>query len=159
FPDEYSPSSVVLVFTRAESDLTPDDLDFIDGEVKQRIIRNAPPEDVNPIVNLLSPKMEHIGALLVSPDKRSALLLAPLKTPFQDRHNIGVIDKIEEVVNQVREEKLIPHGLQVAIAGSAVAGRDLDREQGSSVHAIEGWTIVIVIVLLLLLYRAPVAAL
>src|SRR5262249_53280470 len=94
FQDEYSPSSVVLVFSRDESELTGQDFDLIDPEIRQRIIRSVP-RDEEIITNVLSPKLENIGTLLVSPDKKSALLLAPLKTPFQDRRNIAVIEKIE----------------------------------------------------------------
>ncbi|MBI3409932.1 MAG: MMPL family transporter [Planctomycetes bacterium] len=159
FPNDYAPSSIVLVFTRADGEVGEKDFEFTKRELTERLSRSISTEQKDLIAARRTPDENGSGALLVSPDKKSALVLVELKTPFQDPRNVAIIDSIEKVLEQLRAEKKLPAGLEAAVAGSAVAGRDLDRAEADSVRAIEVWTIVIVIALLMLLYRAPVAAL
>ncbi len=53
----------------------------------------------------------------------------------------------------------MPEGLRIALTGSAVLGRDTMLAESRSARAIESWTIWIVIILLLVYYRAPFIAL
>lgn len=53
----------------------------------------------------------------------------------------------------------VPAGLQLALTGSTVLGRDTMVAESESARAIESWTIWLVIILLLLFYRATVIAL
>jgi RND superfamily putative drug exporter len=96
--------------------------------------------------------------LLDSPDGRATLVKLDLTTPFLDRNNPVLIAQIEGLLERLVQERVMPAGLDYALTGSAVAGRDLDAAQSRSVRAIEFWTIVAVVVLLLLLYRAPLLA-
>src|SRR5262249_5366813 len=101
---------------------------------------------------------DDIGALLVSEDNKATLVLIELSTPLQDRRNQQVVDDTEQLIADLAAAQKIPAGLQVHVTGSATAGRDLDRAETDSAHSIEVWTIGIVVVLLLLIYRAPLLA-
>ncbi len=51
--------------------------------------------------------------------------------------------------------RAIPVGLDVAFSGTAIYGRDAMMESQKSSRATEKWTVLLVIVLLLIMYRAP----
>jgi RND superfamily putative drug exporter len=111
------------------------------------------------IARIRAPEDPGVGALLLSRDKRAALVLVELTTPFLDRRNWATVEKIEGLVATLRREKAVPPGLEIAITGSATAGRDVGRAELKSAHDVEVWTIVVVVALLLLTYRAPLVAL
>lgn len=52
----------------------------------------------------------------------------------------------------------IPQGLDITFSGTATYGRDSIREADRSGRATEKWTVILVVVLLLLMYRAPLLA-
>jgi RND superfamily putative drug exporter len=62
-------------------------------------------------------------------------------------------------VEALRQAGEVPPGLDVALTGSAVVGRDLRQAGRQSAAATERWTVLLVVALLLLLYRAPFLAL
>jgi RND superfamily putative drug exporter len=160
FPDSYTASSVVLALSREGAELAERDRSFIADVLTPRLEDLADDEDLAPILGATRSLADRgVGALLVSPDRRATLVLVELATPFIDRRNARVVAKIEDVVDTLRGEHKVPDGLEVAVTGSATAGRDLLRAEGEGARAIEVWTVVVVVVLLLLLYRAPVAAL
>ena len=51
--------------------------------------------------------------------------------------------------------RAIPVGLDVAFSGTAIYGRDAMMESQKSARATEKWTVLLVIFLLLIMYRAP----
>lgn len=51
--------------------------------------------------------------------------------------------------------RAIPVGLDVAFSGTAIYGRDAMMESQKSAKATETWTVLLVIILLLVMYRAP----
>ncbi len=159
FPLEYSPSSVVLVFARAEGPLQEKDKQFIEREVAPGVgaIAAADPENIITSVRTLAER--RAGALLVSPDKQATLVLVELSTALSDPRNQSVVGDLEKLVDRLRADNKIPDGLDAAVTGSATAGRDLTRAEIESMRAIEAWTVIVVIGLLLLLYRAPLVAL
>ena len=85
------------------------------------------------------------------------LVVVELKTVFQSAANPEVIERVEELLGKIKPD--VPAGLTVSLGGSATAGRDLDFAEEETAHNIEFWTIGIVIVLLLVIYRAPLVAL
>src|SRR5439155_2712063 len=53
----------------------------------------------------------------------------------------------------------VPHGLEIHLTGNAVVGRDLRQAEKRSADAVGRWTVLLVILLLLAIYRAPLVAL
>ena len=120
-----------------------------------------------------------IGKLLESSDGRASLVIVELTTEFLNRENRETIDAIERLIrNEVGQPPgtlwsserpawqraglrpgLIQQRLGVATSGEATVGRDMLRASDESAEATEFWTVVLVIILLVLLYRAPVVAL
>lgn len=108
-----------------------------------------------------------IGPLLNSKDSQASLIFVELTTEFFEKRNRKTITKIEDLISRdgdlrkgdLGKAGLIPPGLDVAISGLAVAGRDLKLAAEESANATETATVVLVVILLLIIYRAPVLAL
>ncbi len=104
-----------------------------------------------------------IGDLLVSEDKKATTIVLGLKTEFLDQANIALVDRVEKFVKQLSlthasEEMSMPGGLDIAVSGSATFGRDMIREAHNSAKSTEKWTVILVVGLLIMIYRAPALA-
>jgi RND superfamily putative drug exporter len=110
---------------------------------------------------------QSIGPLLKSKDSQASLVFVELTTEFFEKRNRETITKIEDLISRdgdlrkgdLGKADLIPPGLDVAISGLAVAGRDMKLAAEESANATETATVVLVVFLLLIIYRAPVLAL
>ena len=122
-------------------------------EVVERIRKSV---EVEPVVrkirNYRTPVM---GRLLDSPDDYASLVMIAFETDFTAVKNGPVIERIEELLETLKR----PAGLRVAITGTATAGRDMRVAADESGRATENLTVILVVVLLILIYRAPVLAL
>jgi RND superfamily putative drug exporter len=161
FPAEYWGSSIAVVLWRDEAKLTSQDKQIITGVLapKLEVLFTTEVDHPSILTRIRTLADRGSGALLVSPDRKASLILMELRTPFIDPKNPPIVAKIEQALTSVRAEENVPEGLQMALTGSATAGRDLEREARLSARTIEVWTIAVVGVLLLLLYRAPLVAL
>lgn len=104
-----------------------------------------------------------IGPLLVSKDKMSTLVVVQLHTEFLSRENGLLLERIEAFIGDVKlhradypAEQRIPANLDLAISGSATVGRDMLTGERQSTQNTELYSKVLVIILLVILYRAPV---
>jgi RND superfamily putative drug exporter len=187
FPEDRASSTIVLVLYR--SDKQPGQLDkdrkFIE-EVLDPGLRKiaeaegglasepAPSEEplfaddkaapVKPanrsiMARIHTPNAPGFGALLVSPDRQVLLVVIELTTSFLEHNNWPTLAKVEDLVEGLRMQGKLPPGLDIAVTGSAAIGRDHSLAQLQSVHATERLTVLLVIVLLILIYRAPLLAL
>ena len=96
-----------------------------------------------------------IGPLLDSKDGHSTLVLVELTKEFLNRGNKLVLGRVEELLASIK----VPAGLDVALSGSATVGRDMKVAEQESAAQTDHYTKVLVIVLLLLIYRAPLMVL
>jgi len=106
-------------------------------------------------------------------------VIVELTTEFLNRENRQTIEAIEGLIrNEVGQPagtiwsrglpaweqaglnpRVIQQRLGVATSGEATVGRDMLRASDDSAEATEFWTVVLVVILLVVLYRAPVVAL
>ncbi len=115
-----------------------------------------------------------VGRLLNSDDKQASLVLIELPTEFLDSRNQSLIGKIEKLIGHIdrngkrqpgklHSEDLppserVPPGLDLRLSGSATVGRDMIRAAAESSRDTELWTVGLVLLLLALIYRAPLMA-
>lgn len=114
------------------------------------------------ITNIRTFSDKSLGHLLESEDKKASLVIVELRHEFLDKRNRPAISAIEELIapdGELRQEHLIPPGLDLAMSGSATVGRDMTVLGESSADATEKLTVVLVIILLIIIYRAPFLAL
>lgn len=96
-----------------------------------------------------------IGPLLESKDGHATLVLVELASDFLDRRNKLVLSRIVELLESKEVQPEWQAGLDVAISGSATVGQDMKVAEAESAKQTELYTKVLVIVLLLAIYRAP----
>ncbi|MFY8056163.1 MAG: MMPL family transporter, partial [Planctomycetaceae bacterium] len=104
-----------------------------------------------------------VGELLVSEDKQATTIVLWLTTEFLDQANVRIVNEVEAFVEQMRrvpsgQAGSLPAGLEIAISGSATFGRDMMMESRKSAKSTEDWTVILVVVLLIGIYRAPALA-
>jgi RND superfamily putative drug exporter len=121
------------------------------------------PEKTSPasrpvITSIHTPNAPGRGALLVSPDRRALLVVMELTTDFLMTRNWPIIAKIEKLVEQLREQGKVPPGVDIYLTGSAVLGRDHTQAEYQSARATTLLTVILVVGLLILIYRAPLLA-
>jgi RND superfamily putative drug exporter len=110
------------------------------------------------IARIRTPNAPGQGALLVSEDQQVLLVVVELTTEFLSTHNWKTLTKIEDLVGDLRRDGKVPAGTDVAVTGSAVIGRDHNLAQLQSARNTEWLTVILVIALLVLIYRAPLLA-
>jgi putative drug exporter of the RND superfamily len=160
FPDEYFGSTVVVALSREDREILDTDRQFISQILTPRLDELAIAGHGEAIVSqILTSEDTDAGVLLISPDKKATLVVVELTTEFLDRSSALVADQVEELIGELQREGQIPAGLEVGLTGSATLGRDTRRAEDASARAVERWTILVVVALLLLLYRAPLLAL
>ncbi|WP_339729547.1 MMPL family transporter [uncultured Gimesia sp.] len=189
FPDDLLASSIVIVVRREHGDqgLMPADLTFIEEKLKPQLEKIADPEkfkDQNKdktdekesltttedssgqkslpsnISRIRTYTDKTIGDLLQSEDNKASLVIVELSTEFLDQSNGKTVASIENLIHHNDEfKKLIEPGLDITLSGIATVGRDMIRAANQSAEATELWTVLLVIILLIMIYRAPILAL
>lgn len=104
-----------------------------------------------------------IGHLLDSADGKATLVIISLTTEFAADVNIPLIWKIEQLRNELKFDPpdpslRIPDGMELSLSGTATVGRDMRNASKESSERTESATIILVLVLLILIYRAPLLA-
>ena len=104
------------------------------------------------------------GPLLDSRDGKATLVRISLTTDYTEKVNAPLIEAVQRLLDPAVEGSLrragqIPAGLDLYLSGPAVVGNDMREAADESGSATEVATVVLVVGLLILIYRAPVLAL
>lgn len=165
FPDDPLKSIVVVVVWRFKQQLIDEDLDFIEDALKPGLERIKTEQNLDPKLEIYTPRSPHKGKLLVSEDREAAMVVMPLKSEFLEWGNLRVIESVEKLLytdlkknDPETHKSLIPPGLFLSMSGSATVGRDMLVAGQESAKATELWTTILVVLLLLAIYRAPLLA-
>lgn len=183
FSNNQMGSNVFIVVRREKGDgLLDEDKSFIEDTLVPRLKKTlnipdkndsdetpqkpaetpAAPESVVTAVHTFADK--EYGQLLTSEDQKSTLIMLEFTTDFTERKNDPYIASIEKLigkagqVGELQKEKGFPTGLDLTLSGSATVGRDMHVAARESAHNTEAATIILVIVLLFAIYRAPILA-
>ncbi len=185
FPEESAASNIMLVVHRTAGEAAHVEADkkwiedVLEPDLRQMAQRagwmasEAPPSDEplfgnepakpagpKPLISRIrTPNAPGAGALLVSADGKVLLVLVELTTEFMSQANWPIIAKVDELVAQLRSTGRMPTGLDIALTGSAVIGRDQIEAELRGVSDTGKLTVAMVVLLLMLIYRAPFLAL
>jgi RND superfamily putative drug exporter len=110
------------------------------------------------IAHINTPNTPGAGVFLVSPDGQAQLVVLELVTDLLSHANWPIINKVEKVIEDLKNEHKVPAGTNLAMTGSAVIGRDHSVAEVESVRATGLLTVLLVIGLLIVIYRAPLLA-
>jgi uncharacterized membrane protein YdfJ with MMPL/SSD domain len=126
FPDEYADSGIVLIVARDEegAELGEQDKQFI-APSPTPALKQLAAEEGGPVAGseagatrgqrlsarIRDPEEPGIGARLLSRDRKAALVLVELTTPFLDQRNWATVEKAEALVAGLRQEIKVPASL------------------------------------------------
>ncbi len=165
FPQDLLKSSIVVVVRRESHPLVEADERFLHDVLRPKLEEIAESTPDGRVASVKTSRDPLMGKLLVSDDRRASLAVIALTAEFLDHKNGDVIDAVERVVTDLRTEidrttgqPVVPPGLSIALSGTATVGRDMLKASRESSQKTELWTVVLVIGLLLLIYRAPFLA-
>ncbi|PQO44085.1 MMPL family transporter [Blastopirellula marina] len=101
-----------------------------------------------------------VGKMLVDPEQNAGLIILHLTNEFAATDNIRIVSQIEALVDKMREEVHASGDdqLKIGVTGSAAIGGDMLLAAKESIASTEFYTIALVILILLIVYRAPLLA-
>ncbi len=158
FDDKSGKSEIVVVLERSDASLTPRDL--LDAEeVGRRLIKPLAGQDPSLLrhTTIRTPKsLEVMGSRnpLISADRKAAMVCLFLPHKDTSGDAVHMVDRVHAVVDAYP----FAAGLQTAITGSAGFCRDYLLAHERSHDKTLSVTVVAIIIVLLLVYRAPLAA-
>ncbi len=143
------PLSDTEVFALLESGLRSmleDQPQFIDVWSARRPAANEPERRFKEVV----------ADRLRSEDGQAGLVLVQLSTEFMATANMQVLDRVLALLDAVRASPNFPHDrLRLGACGSAAVGADMLTAAKESIQRTEFTTVALVVLILLLVYRAP----
>lgn len=186
FPEDILASQVFVVVRRTSNaeGLSEEDREFVDEVLVPRVmdavgydpdeedeVRSADEEQV--VTRIRWFRTRGTGTQLESEDNKATLVQVELRNEFLNKQNHGTVKAIEDLLaklryevktittdaGETREVPVVPGGLDLAISGNATFGRDMMKAAQDSAKATERWTVALVILLLLVIYRSPLLAL
>ena len=184
FPDDLDQSNIVLVVRREQGEgLLSEDYEFLSRWVipELRRIAGLPTEEdlsedvEDPVAAEAAAKAriaqgidsfedKRVGELYISDNKQATSIVVSLRTEFLDQSNTDLVDEVEAFVNKLKHtptdtnEPSLPAGMEIALSGTATFGRDMIQESRNSAKSTEKWTVILVVGLLIVIYRAPALA-
>lgn len=155
FPQYQGRSQFVLICVRERGRLNSHDRDLVErlgASIEKLRDRGLPVSDV------WTPRSAVVGEKLISPDGRAALVVVILEREFMATANIEALGLMRAHLDRFREQQRVPPSLLLGITGSAAIGGDMLTAAKESIQNTELATVLTVLAILLLVYRAPLLA-
>ena len=156
FPGDVFASNLVLAFERIDSPLDEDDFKAIDA-IRDALEKLRHDEPSLAIQAIHAPADPILGRKLKSADSRCALVKVQLQSPYMAVQTRFTVDRIDEVASRELAAQGVS-GLKMHPTGPAGIGRDLIKVSTNSLENTTLATVLLVIVILLWVYRAPLLA-
>lgn len=157
FPQDVFASRAIFAVERPDRPLDDADLALADRLVADLNDLRAAEPDLQ-IGRVYSHADPFIGERLLSADGRCTLIQVALQTPYLALQTRKAVDRAEAVLRR-RLAEAGRRAPRLLVTGPAGVGRDLTRASADSLHATTLATVLLVLVVLLLVYRAPLLAL
>ncbi len=157
-PDTYRIRGELLAkLGEAEAAAIDLDTDKLLSEQNTPLLSNPLPAWYSAMRDVWTWRNAIVGHKLASTDRQARLISIQLDTELTATGNIEILNGIEELVEGLRGQyaDLLSDGVQVEVSGSAAFGADMLRAASSGVRLTELVTIVLVLLILSLVYRAP----
>lgn len=85
----------------------------------------------------------------------AVMVVGRLATDMMATENVSILNKVTEIVEQARSNAGKPDGLKIGLSGSAMIGGDMQSSVQESLKSTELTTVVLVLLCLVVIYRAP----
>jgi RND superfamily putative drug exporter len=157
FPQDVFASRLIFALEREDRPLSNADFALADQMVAdlEKLRQQAPELKISAISSYQDGL---IGSRLTSPDQHCTLIQVSLGTPYLALQTQATVDRAQKVVQQ-RLAAAGPDAPRLFTTGAAGLGRDLTKSYGQGLDATLWATILLVVAVLLLVYRAPLLAL
>ncbi len=160
FPDAKAKSQVVLIVSRDDDQLHQADFGVADRLAE---MFQAPAAADLPVARVLTHRDKLLGKRLLSRPRttggQAVLVIVELSNELMATDNIRVLARVRQLLDEVRAQPGFPPGLSLGITGSAAIGGDALSAAKESIANIELSTLVLVILILIVVYRAPILVL
>lgn len=157
FPDEVYACRAVFAIERPDAPLTPADFALVHRLVVGiRELGEAEPDLKIGKISWFEDGV--VGRRLTSDDGRCTLIQVSLSTPYLAIQTETTVDRAEARVHELVAQAK-PTGLHIHTTGAAGVGRDLVKASADSLERTTIATVILVVLILLAVYRAPLLAL
>jgi putative drug exporter of the RND superfamily len=157
FPKDVFASRLIFALERPDTVLTDADFILVDScvHVLEQLRCDAPELQLGKVLSYRDPLT---GRRLTSQDRRCTLIEMSLNTPYLALQTRAAVDRADALLRQ-RLSEAGPDAPRLLTTGPAGIGRDLTRASADSLKGTTLATVLLVVVVLLLVYRAPLLAL
>ncbi len=145
-----------LVGKTNEAEIDSEIIDELNQQVSS-VMASEPPAWAKTFQDVWTWRDSVLGHKLGSDNVHARLIAIQLGNEFSAVGNIGVLQGLEDMIVEIRQEfssDLSPE-LAVEVSGSAALGADMLRASAGSVRLTEGVSILLVLLILAIAYRAP----
>ncbi len=157
FPKDVFASRIVFAVERRDGPLTDADFQVVQALVKDfEQLRDTAPE--LKIGRIDSFQDGIVGTRMTSTDRQCTLVQASLDTPYLAFATVNAVDHAEAAAKKRFVQAGVP-GLAFYTTGAAGIGRDMTKACGDGLEGTTWATFALVVVVLLVVYRAPLLAL
>jgi RND superfamily putative drug exporter len=150
FPEAAPRSRAAVIFARG-SGFTADDRAYV-GDLARRL--NARSAELNWRLRAVE-TAPYLQPLLESPDGAATVIAVDLPAEMLTHSSVRRVREIKQELSAV----LAPPGLQIEVTGNAAMGELLDAKAKHDIDRTTLWAFAAVTVILLLIYRSPIAML
>ncbi|MEM9186649.1 MAG: MMPL family transporter [Planctomycetota bacterium] len=189
FPGARTKSQAVLIFRRLDGRLTVEDrqcaldlayaIEALGGlgeppsggdasaGAPERAAAADPPQPVTgnptepelPLVDVWHAKTDVVSGMLQTEDRRAELVVARMTNGLMAFDNIRIRDRLLELIEDFRAQGRVPEGLEIGLTGATMIGGDVRSAVLESLESTENTTILLVLLCLIAIYRAPLLVL
>jgi RND superfamily putative drug exporter len=156
FPEERGRSEIAVIVERPGAPLSTADLLWSDG-LAERFRERADELAVSEVWNRNTEVVGNKLTSRISESGQAAVTVLKVKHEFMATANMALIDRVQAIL--AHAERSAPEGLNVGITGSAAVGGDMLQSAVASIQNTELTTILLVVAILLVVYRAPLLVL
>jgi RND superfamily putative drug exporter len=157
FPQDVFASRLIVAVERGDAPLTAADLALVDG-VAADLQRLRQDDTSLQIARICTHRDPILGKRLVSADGRCTLIQVSLATPYLAVQTRATVDAVDACLRR-RVSTVGAAAPAIHLTGPAGIGRDLIVASANSLESTTLATIALVVVILLLVHRAPLMAL
>ncbi len=88
-------------------------------------------------------------------DGHAVMVVGRLTTDMMATENVAILEAVTQLMDRARADEDKPAGLEIGLSGSAMIGGDMQSSVQESLKSTETTTVVLVLLCLLMIYRAP----
>jgi len=156
FPEERGRSEMAVIVERPERPLSTADLLWSDS-LAELFRKHA---DRLALSDVWNRNTEVVGNKLtsrLSKEGQAAVTVLKVRHEFMATKNMALMDEVQALLDDAGRKA--PEGLRVGLSGSAAVGGDMLQSAHESIQNTEWTTVILVVAILLVVYRAPLLVL